>query len=491
MNKKGITLIALVITIIVLLILAGISLNLITGGEGILNKASTAVNKTQESAIEEELNLEISKLRMEAVEQGKSFDVKYIAEELPKSLKDCICSLNDDEKGIEGEYKDYIFTVDEKCVVQIESKVGGIKPEITAEVITEGYVLEGENAEIEIQVRATIPEGSVSISVPEGVTLKSMTTDAETEKVYVYTTNQNASYIFMAVGGSGRKNKSIVEVNQIIDKPRIKITNNIGTAFTINVENDYPQGENITYTYYLGTEAKATNIEEKSYTIEGLTKRTEYVVRVQILYNGQSLISDEITVTTTGLPLPPVTVMTPLEENIQKTALEYPILTYYSVMNCTINCALGDRVRIEIENDSDITNYYSVDGGENWIKYTGIIEINYPGDGLLKAKSENMHGSSEIKDIKAYAYDSSIECTGPTTGDLMTPSKEVYDKNYVSYADCDTPNTTYIIQVEPECWEKYVTFYSQNGTDYGYVQLKKEKEGSSLKERLFEQFWMQ
>ena len=40
MNKRaGITLIALVITIIVLLILAGVSINLLTGENGIIEKA--------------------------------------------------------------------------------------------------------------------------------------------------------------------------------------------------------------------------------------------------------------------------------------------------------------------------------------------------------------------------------------------------------------------------------------------------------------------
>ena len=41
-RNKGITLIALVITIIVLLILAGISIAMLTGDNGILNKAITS-----------------------------------------------------------------------------------------------------------------------------------------------------------------------------------------------------------------------------------------------------------------------------------------------------------------------------------------------------------------------------------------------------------------------------------------------------------------
>lgn len=63
-ENKGITLIALVITIIVLLILAGVSLNLIAGSDGILGKASTAVDKTKRASSKEELELAISEVKM-------------------------------------------------------------------------------------------------------------------------------------------------------------------------------------------------------------------------------------------------------------------------------------------------------------------------------------------------------------------------------------------------------------------------------------------
>lgn len=56
-NDKGITLVALVITIIVLLILAGVALSLVAGNEGILTKAETAVTKTRESSAKEQAEL--------------------------------------------------------------------------------------------------------------------------------------------------------------------------------------------------------------------------------------------------------------------------------------------------------------------------------------------------------------------------------------------------------------------------------------------------
>ncbi len=58
-KNKGITLIALVITIIVLLILAGVTISTLTGENGILTKATTAKNQTIISQDEEMIELEI------------------------------------------------------------------------------------------------------------------------------------------------------------------------------------------------------------------------------------------------------------------------------------------------------------------------------------------------------------------------------------------------------------------------------------------------
>ncbi len=57
-NVKGITLIALVISIIVLLILAGISIAMLIGENGILTRAQTAKNKTEEAQKDENEKLQ-------------------------------------------------------------------------------------------------------------------------------------------------------------------------------------------------------------------------------------------------------------------------------------------------------------------------------------------------------------------------------------------------------------------------------------------------
>ena len=61
-NNKGITLIALVITIIVLLILAGVSIAMLTGSNGILTQANRAGEATARAEAEEALKLAVTEI---------------------------------------------------------------------------------------------------------------------------------------------------------------------------------------------------------------------------------------------------------------------------------------------------------------------------------------------------------------------------------------------------------------------------------------------
>ena len=69
-NVKGITLIALVITIIVLLILAGITINMISSQDGILNKAKGTKEVLEEARKKENENINFMKQQIE-VEENK------------------------------------------------------------------------------------------------------------------------------------------------------------------------------------------------------------------------------------------------------------------------------------------------------------------------------------------------------------------------------------------------------------------------------------
>ena len=60
-NEKGITLIALVITIIVLLILAGISIAMLTGDNGLLTKSKQSAAASAVAGAKDEISLEFQK----------------------------------------------------------------------------------------------------------------------------------------------------------------------------------------------------------------------------------------------------------------------------------------------------------------------------------------------------------------------------------------------------------------------------------------------
>ena len=89
-QTKGITLIALVITIIVLLILAGVSIAMLTGENGILTQAQRAKNETEEAGLEEKIKL----LAAESIIN------EYTGENEEKTAEELQKELNDQEENV-------------------------------------------------------------------------------------------------------------------------------------------------------------------------------------------------------------------------------------------------------------------------------------------------------------------------------------------------------------------------------------------------------
>ena len=108
-ERRGITLIALVITVIVLLILAGVSINMLTGQNGILNKASDAKKQTESSSDLEYLQTKAYEAITNYYANGKvGSEREYILNELEKE--------NDISTNISNEtiqYKNKIYTLNE------------------------------------------------------------------------------------------------------------------------------------------------------------------------------------------------------------------------------------------------------------------------------------------------------------------------------------------------------------------------------------------
>ena len=75
-NQKGITLVALVITIIVLLILAGVTIAMVVGDNGILTRSKQAKFESIKSDVDEKVKMAVEDLSAEIqVQLAKSSDV--------------------------------------------------------------------------------------------------------------------------------------------------------------------------------------------------------------------------------------------------------------------------------------------------------------------------------------------------------------------------------------------------------------------------------
>ncbi len=207
-TQKGITLIALIITIIILLILAGVTINVLIGENGLFETTQKVGEEYIKAGLKEELETEIINIQSKKIANGEEISRENLWE-----LEKIGATINSVGIPAEGEYKDYNFTVDENYVVTIEGKNNAIKPKIELTKNTE-EILE----EITIKVKVTIEEGTIKeVTKPDGT----KTTETEFE----YKVKENKIYTFVAKGSNGGRAVESIEitnVKEIVAKPIIK-----------------------------------------------------------------------------------------------------------------------------------------------------------------------------------------------------------------------------------------------------------------------------
>ena len=291
-KEKGITLVALVITIVILLILAGVAIAALTGDNGLFSRAQQAKEETIKSQLKEEITMSIQEIQTEELPKGNNVTLKTLAEgQLESKLKDITVELENDE--INGEYKDYEYTIDSNLNVTINGAATGVRIKGNAEVQS-GYVFEGNT--VDIKVTASITEGTITgIEAPEGATIKTDT--SATEKVY--TVNKNGTYIFKITSDSEKTKNVTANVENILSAPQITISEVKKDSFKINVEDDYPNGAITEYKYSVEGTVKQQGTTDKNYTVTGLTPKTKYSnIKVTAYINNESKDSNVEEITT-------------------------------------------------------------------------------------------------------------------------------------------------------------------------------------------------
>ena len=113
-EMKGITLIALVVTIVVLLILAGVSINLLLGDNGIITKAKEAKDSYSKSAVKEKVGFLLNEYKIDKATGENAEFAKFLRKNLQVGVA-------------EKENGSYSFILGDWQVVTSESKIISIE----------------------------------------------------------------------------------------------------------------------------------------------------------------------------------------------------------------------------------------------------------------------------------------------------------------------------------------------------------------------------
>ncbi len=223
-QEKGITLVALIITIIVLIMLSAISIKILLD-VGMLN----LVGKAAENYKEEQL-----------YEEGI---MNNVADKIESTLN----SLTDIKNGVV------------------------INPKLEILVDTEEYTF----GKIEITVLATAPEGETitRIEPVDG-------NDAILKEGNTYIVNKNGEYSFKATTSGGKTDIATKRIKNILQAPEIIVSNVANTSLLINIQTVYPEDIVVKYEYYVDGIKKCEKTEEREYNASNLADNPNHTIKV-------------------------------------------------------------------------------------------------------------------------------------------------------------------------------------------------------------------
>ncbi len=139
-EQKGITLIALVITIIVLLILAGVSIAMLTGENGILTKATQSTQETAKGEAVEAVKLAVSTVKADMLDSTKNTADKTYSSLTMDNIKAAILvSYPNSAATVEG--TNIKFTASNNKVVTVPVSITGTGNTATASINESGVTV--------------------------------------------------------------------------------------------------------------------------------------------------------------------------------------------------------------------------------------------------------------------------------------------------------------------------------------------------------------
>ena len=289
-EMKGITLVALVITIVVLLILAGVSINTVLGDDGIIKKAKEAAEATKRASAEEEMNRLVLEYQLASNDETLE---SFLQEKVTEGRIDGVTDNGDGTititKKVEG--KDYTITVKKPVAPTPSVKVGAIRvvSDSTGAGSSLGEASTRKGTTLYIMIESTISGGTTTVSpqVPYAVT-------------------ENGTYKFTVTGtvnGTAYTKEVSVEVNQFrefsIDDIQIgdSVNYTYDPAGSYSLSSTYSgYSSNQTIAQTTGLTWKVLNVDKENDTVDiistNTTSSTVYFYNILGYNNGPYLMNE-------------------------------------------------------------------------------------------------------------------------------------------------------------------------------------------------------
>ncbi len=301
-KDRGITLVALIVTIIILLILVGIAIGTLGGENGLVARTTQSKEKYAIAEAKENLEIEITNLQIEEQKKGE----ELTKETLTKLNNEKITVKDITNFPVEVIYNKYKFKVDENFKVVYIGEAN--ETIITYTTKPEGYTNQDS---IKLTVKISNSKGIRTIEFPDGGIV-----DCLGSKEYAkdFSNIVNGTYKYKVIDIDGNETTKEILIDKIDKLPPKDFTVNIGNVgtrsinITIDVEDSEEKDENVKsgmekYEYYIKKTSSGTYTKyesnEQEYKYKELSKDTSYDIYVVAYDKAGNKNQTEITTVST------------------------------------------------------------------------------------------------------------------------------------------------------------------------------------------------
>ena len=260
-GKNGITLIALVITIIVLLILAGVTIATLTGDNGILTKAQSAKKTSTDAEIEEKVKLAVIASK---INESNTVDTDELTTELNNQFG------NDGWEKTEIDENTWKVTVNGKSY-KIDLTTGTIE-KVTGIIVSANpsKVLAGKTVTITATLEEIDKTGDISFTVGGASATISNVNQTENGATATVTIAEDATGNIEIEGKMDEEHKSKCTIKVIQDVTKVVVDSNLAkveTGGTLDIASCITNKESIEEFTITNVTGNATKENDK--TIKG------------------------------------------------------------------------------------------------------------------------------------------------------------------------------------------------------------------------------